>query len=52
MSDEVKKCAHITCTCTVSGDRKYCSQFCEDAAVNATDAIGCDCPHAGCGGKL
>ena len=49
MSDS-KKCAHLTCTCVT--DKKYCCQNCEDAASGAPNALGCDCAHAGCGGKM
>jgi hypothetical protein len=44
---ETKKCAHPSCSCTVT-DGKYCSQMCEDAA--GTTSLGCDCPHSGCTG--
>ena len=52
MANEVKKCAHAGCTCTVNGDAKYCSQFCEDSAAEGATTLGCDCPHSGCGGHL
>lgn len=48
MADEMKKCAHPRCSCTVK-DTKYCSQICEDAG--AEEPLGCDCPHLGCGGR-
>lgn len=51
MANETKKCAHEGCTCQVN-DKKYCSQFCEDAASTGTTTLGCDCPHSGCTGHL
>ena len=51
MSHDPKKCAHLPCNCQVT-EGKFCSQSCEDAAAAVSTAIGCDCPHAGCGGKL
>ncbi len=47
---DTKKCAHELCSCTVGDDKKYCSQSCEDSV--GTTTVGCDCPHASCGGKL
>lgn len=52
MANESKKCAHEGCTCAVSGDAKYCSQFCEDATANGVQTLACDCPHSSCGGHL
>ena len=49
MADEAKKCANSPCTCIVK-DKKYCSQYCEDAA--GTTSLACDCPDAGCGGHM
>jgi hypothetical protein len=49
MSD-VKKCAHASCSCTVSDGKKFCSQSCEDSA-DVTE-LGCDCDHPSCNGKL
>ena len=46
---DAKKCAHPNCSCTVV-EGKYCSQVCEDS-MGTTD-LSCDCPHAGCKGKL
>ncbi len=46
MANEAKKCAHASCSCTVSGDKKYCSQICEDSA--GVTELGCDCSHPGC----
>ncbi len=48
MSDSPKKCAHPACSCTVSGDSKFCSQNCEDS--KDVTSLGCDCHHAGCSG--
>lgn len=46
---KIKKCAHQNCTCTVSGEHRYCSHYCEDAAD--TDPTGaCTCEHPGCRG--
>jgi hypothetical protein len=49
MSDP-KKCAHKTCTCLVSDDKKYCSEICADS-TKVTE-LGCDCKHPGCSGEL
>ena len=46
MSHDAKKCAHPSCTCTVT-EGKYCSQICEDSK-DVTD-LKCDCHHPGCG---
>jgi hypothetical protein len=48
MADErdENKCAHEGCNCRVSGDEKYCSEYCRDAG-DITE-IGCGCEHAGC----
>jgi len=43
-----KKCAHQTCTCMVTGGRRFCSDYCEDA--NDSDPTSeCTCGHPGCG---
>ena len=47
MPEDTKKCAHPACTCQVTGDTKYCSQYCKDAGNTAE--IACNCGHAGCG---
>ena len=49
---DTKKCAHDRCTCMVGDGSKYCCKACEDAAAAEDTTIACDCPHAGCGGKL
>lgn len=41
-----KKCAHPACNCQVTGDDKYCSQYCKDAG--GTMEISCNCGHTGC----
>jgi hypothetical protein len=47
MSDtELKKCSHPACKCTVTSDKKYCSQRCTDAKSEVE--ISCDCGHPGC----
>lgn len=43
---EQKKCAHPACRCTVTENKQYCSQRCEDAKGEVE--ISCDCAHAGC----
>jgi predicted nucleic acid-binding Zn ribbon protein len=43
---QTKKCAHPVCRCTVTDDKKYCSQRCEDA--KGEQEISCDCAHPGC----
>ncbi len=47
MATETEKCAHPPCRCAVSGEDKYCSQYCEDAGEDETE-ISCDCRHPGC----
>jgi hypothetical protein len=47
---ESKKCAHKSCSCIVSDDKKFCSQICEDNVGVTT--ISCDCKHPGCTGEL
>lgn len=49
MSD-AKKCAHPSCSCTVTGKDKYCSSRCEAAAD--TTEIACECGHPGCRGEV
>lgn len=48
MADEKNdnKCAHPICSCAVTDDDKYCSEYCRDAK-DLTE-IGCGCEHAGC----
>ena len=46
MANDMKKCAHPACTCTVDRDTKYCSQSCKDSGD--TTEISCNCGHAGC----
>jgi hypothetical protein len=47
MAQEIKKCAHPACNCQVSDDKKYCSEYCDDAG--GITEIACNCGHAGCG---
>jgi hypothetical protein len=44
--ESTRKCAHPACTCKVSGETKYCSQYCQDA--KGTTEISCNCGHEGC----
>jgi hypothetical protein len=44
--NETKKCAHPSCSCSVAGDDKYCSEYCKDA--KDIMEIGCGCEHQGC----
>ena len=46
MPKKQKKCDHPACTCIVSEDTDYCSQYCEDAG-DITE-LSCNCAHAGC----
>jgi len=46
MAEEKKKCAHPACNCLVEKGKKYCSDYCLDAA--GTLEISCNCHHAGC----
>ena len=45
MSNEPKKCGHMSCSCMVTG-KKYCCQMCEDSA-KVMD-LHCDCRHPEC----
>jgi hypothetical protein len=47
MADE-RKCKHGVCDCTVQGDDKYCSEYCEDAEDSKVMEIGCGCGHPPC----
>ena len=47
---EAKKCAHSSCSCTVSNGEKYCSPQCEAAAD--TTSITCNCGHPNCRGEV
>jgi hypothetical protein len=44
-----KKCAHPKCTCMVEGQRRYCSDDCEDLH-DSDPTAPCTCDHAGCKG--
>jgi len=44
-----KKCAHPACNCMAPAGKKYCSQYCADAA-DLTE-IACECGHQGCVAK-
>jgi hypothetical protein len=44
--DRDRKCKHPSCDCRVSGDEKYCSEYCENAG-DITE-IGCGCEHPPC----
>jgi metallothionein len=41
-----KKCAHPACNCLVEHGKKYCSDYCHDAA--GTMEIACNCRHPEC----
>jgi hypothetical protein len=45
---DIKKCAHPSCTCTVTKGEKFCSSRCE-AAADTTEIV-CECGHTGCSG--
>jgi hypothetical protein len=50
MADEQNKnkCAHPACDCSVTGDQKYCGEYCKDAEKSHVMEIGCGCEHDGC----
>ncbi len=48
MTDEVSKCGHNICTCTVGKGEKYCSEICREAGESDMTDILCDCGHSGC----
>ena len=45
--DQMKKCAHPSCTCRSSD--KYCSVQCQ--AMEKTPDVTCRCNHPDCGGR-
>ena len=45
--DTIQKCAHQKCSCQVEGKKRYCSDYCEDAA-DSDPTSECTCGHAGC----
>jgi hypothetical protein len=49
---KLAKCAHESCTCTVSSGEQFCSDFCASMAGDdqATAGDGCGCGHAECAG--
>ena len=47
VNTDEKKCAHQKCTCMVGGKRRYCSDYCEDAA-DSDPTSECTCGHPGC----
>ena len=46
----LRKCAHPDCTCTVTEDEEYCSDYCLQnmRADSRKDEEGCGCGHAEC----
>ena len=46
----LRKCAHPDCTCTVTEEEEYCSDYCmENMRADSTmDEEGCGCGHAEC----
>lgn len=42
------KCAHTGCTCSATGDSKYCSEYCEDAEDAGVIEVACGCAHPTC----
>jgi predicted nucleic acid-binding Zn ribbon protein len=46
--ENTNKCAHPICTCSVSGNEKYCSDHCRDAVDQDIVEISCDCGHTNC----
>jgi hypothetical protein len=48
VNTDEKVCAHRKCNCTVEGERRYCSDDCEDAA-DTDPTSECACGHPGCG---
>jgi len=48
----LRKCAHPDCTCTVTEDEEYCSDYCLESmradADRTTDEEGYACGHAEC----
>jgi hypothetical protein len=48
-TEDKKRCAHPSCSCVVSPERKYCSVQC--AAMEDVRDIDCRCAHAACSRK-
>jgi hypothetical protein len=44
--EKKKKCAHPACNCLVEQGKKYCGDYCHDAA--GTVEISCSCRHPEC----
>ena len=48
----LRKCAHPDCTCTVTDEEDYCSDYCLESmradAQRTKDEEGCACGHAEC----
>ena len=42
-----KQCAHQPCTCKVEGERRFCSDDCEDENDSDPTSV-CTCAHPGC----
>lgn len=47
--ENVSKCAHLSCSCEVLPDSKYCSAQC--AAMEKIPDIDCRCGHSECDGR-
>jgi hypothetical protein len=48
MANESTKCGYTQCQCMVSGNDKYCSDYCRDAQSEKEIEIQCDCKHPAC----
>jgi hypothetical protein len=52
MPPQEATCLHVTCGCVPSGERAYCSDYCETQHVDdVVEVESCRCGHRGCGGS-
>ncbi len=50
MAEQVQKCAHPACNCTVASGEKYCSTYCHDAGGKTE--LMCNCGHPNCADNM
>jgi hypothetical protein len=43
--EELGRCQHGPCTCVVRRGGRYCSEYCEQAALQALERDYCQCEH-------
>jgi hypothetical protein len=47
--ENVRKCAHEQCRCSVPLTEEYCSDHCSEADEVAKVELQCNCEHPSCG---